>query len=149
MAVVQASSCSSNSTPGLEASICHGCSPKKTKNEKKMCFVHHICSALASGNPFRNQELATRCCLVIQRDFFRAPQLAGWRRGCVPNNPVCAEIPKCVCVEPPVSALSPHVFRVCPPKNLNVGVYSSFIQNCQDLEAAQMCTFTRWDIVQQ
>ena len=31
MAVVQASSCSSNLTPSLETSMCHGCGPKKKK----------------------------------------------------------------------------------------------------------------------
>ena len=35
VAVVQASSCSSDLTPSLGTSICHRCSPKKTKKEKR------------------------------------------------------------------------------------------------------------------
>ena len=35
IAVAVASSCSSNSAPSLGTSICHGCSPKKKKKEKK------------------------------------------------------------------------------------------------------------------
>ena len=35
MAVVYASSCSSNSTPSLGTFICHGCDPKMTKKKKK------------------------------------------------------------------------------------------------------------------
>ena len=35
MAVVQASGCSSDSTPSLGTSICPGCSPKKAKKNKK------------------------------------------------------------------------------------------------------------------
>jgi len=35
VAVVYASGYSSNSTPGLETSICHGYGPKKTKKERK------------------------------------------------------------------------------------------------------------------
>ena len=35
VAVAVASSCSSNSTPNLGTSICHGCSPKKPKQKKK------------------------------------------------------------------------------------------------------------------
>jgi len=35
MAVVQASSCSSDLTPSLGTSICHRCSHKKEKKEKK------------------------------------------------------------------------------------------------------------------
>ena len=38
MAMVQACSCSSNSTPSLGTSICRGCSPKKTKKKKKMWY---------------------------------------------------------------------------------------------------------------
>ena len=34
MAVVQASGYSSDSTPSLGTSICHGCSPRKDKNKK-------------------------------------------------------------------------------------------------------------------
>ena len=34
--LVQAGSYSSNSTPSLGTSICHGCSPKKTQKEKKI-----------------------------------------------------------------------------------------------------------------
>ena len=34
--VVQAGSYSSDSTPGLGTSICHGCGPKKTKKKKIM-----------------------------------------------------------------------------------------------------------------
>ena len=35
VAVVQAGSCSSDSTPSLEPFICHGYSPKKKKEKKK------------------------------------------------------------------------------------------------------------------
>ena len=35
VAVVQAGGCSSDTTPILGTSICHGCSPKKTKRFKK------------------------------------------------------------------------------------------------------------------
>ena len=35
VAVVQAGSCSSDWTPSLRTSICHGCGPKKTKTKKK------------------------------------------------------------------------------------------------------------------
>ena len=35
VALVQASSCSSNLTPGLGTSICRGCSPKKKKKKRK------------------------------------------------------------------------------------------------------------------
>ena len=35
VAVVKAGSYSSSSTPSLETSICLGCSPQKTKNQKK------------------------------------------------------------------------------------------------------------------
>ena len=35
VAVVEASSCSSNSTPSLETSICLGCGPKKKEGKKK------------------------------------------------------------------------------------------------------------------
>ena len=35
MAVVWAGSCSSDSTPSLGTSICHGCGPKKEKKRKK------------------------------------------------------------------------------------------------------------------
>ena len=35
VAVVQAGSCSSDSIPSLGTSICHGCSPKKTKKKIK------------------------------------------------------------------------------------------------------------------
>ena len=35
VAVVQASSCSSNSTPSLGSSICHRCGPKKTKDKER------------------------------------------------------------------------------------------------------------------
>ena len=38
MAVVQTNSCSSNSTPSLGTSICHGCGPKKTKKKKVHIF---------------------------------------------------------------------------------------------------------------
>ena len=34
MAVVEAGSCSSDSTPSLGTSVCHRCSPKKQKNIK-------------------------------------------------------------------------------------------------------------------
>ena len=36
VAVMKASSYSSDLTPGLGTSICHGSSPKKTKKEKKI-----------------------------------------------------------------------------------------------------------------
>ena len=36
MAVVQASSCSSHSTPSLGTSICYGYGPKKKEQERKM-----------------------------------------------------------------------------------------------------------------
>ena len=35
MAVVEAGSCSSDSTPSLGTSICRGCSPKKTNKKKR------------------------------------------------------------------------------------------------------------------
>ena len=35
VAVVWAGSCSSNSTPSLRTSICHGCGPKNPKDEKR------------------------------------------------------------------------------------------------------------------
>ena len=35
VAVVQASSCSSDSTPSLGTSMCHRCGPEKTKKKKK------------------------------------------------------------------------------------------------------------------
>ena len=35
MAVVQAGSCSSDSTPSLEVSICRRCGPEKTRDKKK------------------------------------------------------------------------------------------------------------------
>ena len=38
----------------------------------------------------------------------------------------------------------PKELKTCPHKNLHMGVYSSsFIHNCQNLEATQMC-FSRW-----
>ena len=44
VAVVQASSCSSNLTPSLGTSICHGCSPKKENKKIKIQVL-----ALAQG----------------------------------------------------------------------------------------------------
>ena len=41
VAVVQAGSCSSDSTPGLGTSICGGCSPKRPKGKKKVLFLRH------------------------------------------------------------------------------------------------------------
>ena len=38
VAVVQVGSCSSDSTPSLETSICHGCGPKKKKKFFKNAF---------------------------------------------------------------------------------------------------------------
>ena len=42
VAVVKAGSCSSNWTPSLGTSICHGCDQKKKKKKKKIIylFVH-------------------------------------------------------------------------------------------------------------
>ena len=42
VAVVQVSSCSSDSTPGLETSICHGCGPKKKKKCKVISLEHLV-----------------------------------------------------------------------------------------------------------
>ena len=39
VATVQAGSYSSDSTPHLESSICHGCSPKKTKKKKEKTYI--------------------------------------------------------------------------------------------------------------
>ena len=39
VAVAQASSCSSDSTPSLGTSICHGCSQKKAENAKQELYV--------------------------------------------------------------------------------------------------------------
>ena len=36
VAVMQAGSCSSHSTPSLGTSVCHGCGPKKQRKKKKM-----------------------------------------------------------------------------------------------------------------
>ena len=35
VAVAQTGSCSSNSTPSMETSVCHKCGPKKQKKKKK------------------------------------------------------------------------------------------------------------------
>ena len=43
VAMVLAGSCSSNLIPSLETSICHRCSPKKTKKKKKMISCLHDC----------------------------------------------------------------------------------------------------------
>ena len=40
--VAQASSCSSDSTPSLGTSMCHGCGPKKQKKEKKSFSISLI-----------------------------------------------------------------------------------------------------------
>ena len=52
MAVVYASSYSSNSTPGLGTSICCECSPKKTEknNEKENMSVKDICRGGVAGD---------------------------------------------------------------------------------------------------
>ena len=44
LAVVQASSCNSDSTPSLGTSICHECSPKKARGKKKSssCPSKHL-----------------------------------------------------------------------------------------------------------
>ena len=39
VAVVQACSCSTNWTPSLGTSICHGCSPKKIKKKKSVATL--------------------------------------------------------------------------------------------------------------
>ena len=40
-------------------------------------------------------------------------------------------------------ALTPWFENICPHKNLHMGVYSSFIHNCQNLEATKM-SFSKW-----
>ena len=47
VAVAKAGSCSSNLTPSLETSICHGCSPKQTN--KKYSWNRHIASFFYYG----------------------------------------------------------------------------------------------------
>ena len=42
VAVVQAGSCSSDSTPSLGTSICCRCGPKKAKSKSKMCFSRKV-----------------------------------------------------------------------------------------------------------
>ena len=42
VAMVQASSCSSNSTPSLGTSVCHRCGPKKEKGGKKVELFNHL-----------------------------------------------------------------------------------------------------------
>ena len=46
MAVVKASSYSSDSTPSLESSICHGCIPKKVKKKVSLPHVDYILSKI-------------------------------------------------------------------------------------------------------
>ena len=41
VAVVGAGSCSSNSTPSLGTSICHGCGPKKTNNNNNNNYYYY------------------------------------------------------------------------------------------------------------
>ena len=50
VAVVLAGSCSSNLTPSLGTSMCHGCGPKKEKKKKvyKQQMLERGCS---NGNP--------------------------------------------------------------------------------------------------
>ena len=52
-AVMQTSSCSSDSTPNLGTSICHGCSPKKNRARERMCvgvYMYQWVTLLHSRN---------------------------------------------------------------------------------------------------
>ena len=54
VAVAQAGSCSSNSTPSLGTSLCHRCSPKRHTHTHKDCtFLNSKCN----GPPFQMQHL--------------------------------------------------------------------------------------------
>ena len=52
VAMAMASSCSSDSTPSLVTSICHGCSPKKKKKEKTVVLLLNESMGVGVGNTF-------------------------------------------------------------------------------------------------
>ena len=58
MAVVQASSCSSDSAPSLGTSLCHGCGPKK----KKLIIVIRVLALilLLSNKEVKNPMYASK-----------------------------------------------------------------------------------------
>ena len=56
VAVAVAGSYSSNSTPSLGTSICGGCVPKKTKDEKKKKKDNHNLNSYGLKHPERERE---------------------------------------------------------------------------------------------
>ena len=69
VAVVQTGSCSSNLTPSLGNSTCHGCSPKKTKQNKNRGCKYRSGKTSSVGG-------GRECSLCLGRE---KPGWAPWR----------------------------------------------------------------------
>ena len=74
VALVQASSCSSDLTPGLGTSICRGCSPKKKKKKKKNPLILPNPGRDSSPSPFQTTEGRTLSPLMAPTSTLWAPK---------------------------------------------------------------------------
>ena len=84
VAVVQAGSCSSNSTPSLGTSICCRCGPKKTKNKQNKGFLFLVAKLSWSKIPVRGVPIVTQWLTNLTRNHEVVGSIPGLAQ-CVKN----------------------------------------------------------------